>query len=196
MRSSTSFMAIALLQVPSALAANIVSTITLTGSAAVPTVTSTTFIDDKTFKNDMLVAHNFYRAQHGAAALVWNDTSAKYAADWAKGCVFEHSVSCTSHSLSLTLKEYPTSISHATLPNSAFPSPHKTNNPNPGRTNRRKSRSRCLKRHNLNQCLGPRTNILQLEQTRLPRSNRTLHATRLEKHHDCRMRPNQLSRKK
>ncbi|KAH6671087.1 CAP domain-containing protein [Halenospora varia] len=103
-------MAIALLQVPSALAANIVSTITLTGSAAVPTVTSTTFIDDKTFKNDMLVAHNFYRAQHGAAALVWNDTSAKYAADWAKGCVFEHSGGPTGENLVAGASNATTSI--------------------------------------------------------------------------------------
>ena len=38
-----------------------------------------------------LKAHNDERAAHGAAALTWNQALADKAADWANGCVFEHS---------------------------------------------------------------------------------------------------------
>lgn len=40
----------------------------------------------------MLEAHNFYRGQHNASSLSWNDTSAKVAEGWSEGCEFEHSV--------------------------------------------------------------------------------------------------------
>lgn len=38
-----------------------------------------------------LSAHNIHRAKHGASALVWSDTLASRAQDWANRCVFEHS---------------------------------------------------------------------------------------------------------
>ncbi|KIJ68256.1 hypothetical protein HYDPIDRAFT_24553 [Hydnomerulius pinastri MD-312] len=38
-----------------------------------------------------LDTHNNERAQYDAAALVWNDTLANAAQQWANGCVFEHS---------------------------------------------------------------------------------------------------------
>lgn len=38
-------------------------------------------------------ATNFYREQHNASVLVWNDTSARFAANWSEACVFKHSVS-------------------------------------------------------------------------------------------------------
>ncbi|EIM83311.1 PR-1-like protein [Stereum hirsutum FP-91666 SS1] len=38
-----------------------------------------------------LSAHNTVREAHGAADLVWNDTLATAAQNWANGCVFEHS---------------------------------------------------------------------------------------------------------
>ncbi|KAI5891017.1 PR-1-like protein [Schizophyllum commune H4-8] len=41
--------------------------------------------------DDWLKAHNDERAAHGAAALTWNQALADKAADWANGCVFEHS---------------------------------------------------------------------------------------------------------
>ncbi|KAH8665200.1 CAP domain-containing protein [Tricladium varicosporioides] len=110
MWSSSSLIIIALLHVLPVLAATIVSTVTLTGSASTPTVTSTSYTDDKTFKNDMLVAHNFYRAEHGAVALVWNDTSARYAADWSKACVFEHSGGPTGENLVAGASNATTSI--------------------------------------------------------------------------------------
>ncbi|KAK1217744.1 hypothetical protein PQX77_019586 [Marasmius sp. AFHP31] len=41
--------------------------------------------------DDVLEAHNSFRAQHGADPLTWNDSLASAAETWAKGCVFEHS---------------------------------------------------------------------------------------------------------
>jgi pathogenesis-related protein 1 len=38
-----------------------------------------------------LDAHNTVRAQHGAVALVWNQTLSDAGASWASRCVFEHS---------------------------------------------------------------------------------------------------------
>jgi pathogenesis-related protein 1 len=38
-----------------------------------------------------LDAHNTVRAQHGAVALVWNQTLSNAGASWASKCVFEHS---------------------------------------------------------------------------------------------------------
>ena len=38
-----------------------------------------------------LEAHNDERAQHGAVALVWNQTLSDKAADWASQCIWEHS---------------------------------------------------------------------------------------------------------
>jgi len=42
-------------------------------------------------KDEYLQAHNDFRAQHGAAALTWNDNMAGSAQGWANQCVFEHS---------------------------------------------------------------------------------------------------------
>ncbi|KAJ8083589.1 hypothetical protein PM082_009464 [Marasmius tenuissimus] len=41
--------------------------------------------------NDVLKAHNDFRAKHGAAALTWSDTLASAAQTWANKCVFQHS---------------------------------------------------------------------------------------------------------
>ncbi|PIL30253.1 transporter [Ganoderma sinense ZZ0214-1] len=38
-----------------------------------------------------LTAHNSVRAQHGAAALTWNETLAGAAQSWVNKCVFKHS---------------------------------------------------------------------------------------------------------
>lgn len=38
-----------------------------------------------------LDAHNSVRAQHGAVNLIWNNTLAAAAQEWANGCIFEHS---------------------------------------------------------------------------------------------------------
>ncbi|PQE11655.1 scp-like extracellular protein [Rutstroemia sp. NJR-2017a WRK4] len=66
------------------------STITITTSAA-PQPTSSSYTSDSQFQSDMLKAHNFYRSEQNVSNLVWNDTSATYAKNWSRGCVFQHS---------------------------------------------------------------------------------------------------------
>jgi Cysteine-rich secretory protein family len=72
-----------------------VSTAIVTQTAA-PMPTSTSYTSDQGFQNDMLAATNFYRSEHGVAALTWNTTSAKYALNWSSKCNFAHSVSLLS----------------------------------------------------------------------------------------------------
>jgi uncharacterized protein YkwD len=68
------------------------STITQTAvSTLMPT--SSQYTSDSDFQNALLTAHNFFRMEHNASALTWNDTSASYGANWANGCAFKHSVS-------------------------------------------------------------------------------------------------------
>jgi uncharacterized protein YkwD len=68
-----------------------VSTIVVTQSAP-PAPTSTSYTSDQGFQNDILAATNFYRSEHGVAAVTWNTTSAKYAVNWSSKCNFAHSV--------------------------------------------------------------------------------------------------------
>jgi hypothetical protein len=74
-----------------------VSTITVSATAPVAQPTSTSYTSDSSFQNDMLSATNFYRSEHGVAALTWNATSAKYALNWSSNCNFEHSVCFSSY---------------------------------------------------------------------------------------------------
>lgn len=67
---------------------------TTIGAAATPTPPSTQYTSPRAFQRAILETHNFYRREHNASALAWNNTSAAYAADWAEACEFEHSV-CT-----------------------------------------------------------------------------------------------------
>lgn len=69
-----------------------VSTITQT-AVATATPTSSQYTSDSDFQSALLTAHNFFRDEHNASALTWNDTSASYGANWANGCAFHHSVS-------------------------------------------------------------------------------------------------------
>jgi len=70
-----------------------VSTVMATVTAApAPVPTSTQYTNDTEFRNATLTAHNFYRSEHNATALVWNETSAKFAENWASKCSFEHTV--------------------------------------------------------------------------------------------------------
>ena len=69
-----------------------VSTVTQT-AIPTPSPTSSQYTSDSDFQSALLKAHNFFRDEHNATALTWNDTSASYAANYAKGCAFKHSVS-------------------------------------------------------------------------------------------------------
>jgi len=73
-----------------------VSTITL---SAAPQATSTQYTKDSDFQQSIIAAHNFYRSEHNASALTWNDTSAKYATDWSDNCDFKHSGGPTGENL-------------------------------------------------------------------------------------------------
>lgn len=48
------------------------------------------------FRDSVLAYSNDYRRGHNASALVWNETLTEYAADWARGCKWEHSVRISS----------------------------------------------------------------------------------------------------
>lgn len=45
------------------------------------------------FQNVMINGHNWYRGEHAATALTWDDDAASNAAAWVNNCVFEHQVS-------------------------------------------------------------------------------------------------------
>lgn len=72
--------------------------VTATGPAG-PAATSSQYTSDSEFQSSLLTAHNFFRDEHNASALAWNDTSAKYAVDWAQGCEFKHSGGPTGENL-------------------------------------------------------------------------------------------------
>jgi hypothetical protein len=46
---------------------------------------------DENFKSQMLATHNYFRKQHDASDLTWNDHLADQSKDWAEGCSFKHS---------------------------------------------------------------------------------------------------------
>ncbi|KID86053.1 Allergen V5/Tpx-1-related protein [Metarhizium guizhouense ARSEF 977] len=67
---------------------SVLPTLTATGMAmAAPTEKR----QSGDFKGEMLAAHNFFRSQHGADPLTWDDGLANKAQKWAQGCKFQHS---------------------------------------------------------------------------------------------------------
>lgn len=50
------------------------------------------FATPEQFKAQVLLGQNWYRAAHGAAAIVWNDTLADEGSDWAANCSKKHDV--------------------------------------------------------------------------------------------------------
>jgi len=71
----------------SLIAAVVVSLLVLPAAFAGPAFARTSPSDIDQY----LSAHNTIRAQKGAVALVWDDTLANYAQQWANGCKFQHS---------------------------------------------------------------------------------------------------------
>ncbi|TVY36728.1 Cell wall protein, partial [Lachnellula occidentalis] len=96
--SSSTLALLLLLLITTQAAAVQVATITITRSAA-PTPTSSSYTSDGAFEKDMLDAHNFYREEHNASALSWNESSAGVAGMWAEGCRFVHSGGPTGENL-------------------------------------------------------------------------------------------------
>ena len=71
----------------------ITSTITQTVPAASsPTKISSSHTSDSEFRSTILNSTNFYRAQHNATVLKWNETLASYAAAYVRRCKWKHSV--------------------------------------------------------------------------------------------------------
>lgn len=67
----------------------IIVTVTVTPST-VPD--SPSYTNPAIFEDDILNQTNYYRRQHNASALIWNDTLATYANNWAEPCNWKHSV--------------------------------------------------------------------------------------------------------
>lgn len=65
----------------------------VTVTAAPSSPTSPTYLSLSDFKNAVLAMTNTYRSQHNATSLVWNDALVAYAKNWAKSCMWKHSVS-------------------------------------------------------------------------------------------------------
>ncbi|KAH0559393.1 hypothetical protein GP486_004087, partial [Trichoglossum hirsutum] len=66
------------------------STVIITVPATAPTE-SPTYTDDKNFQKAIIDTHNLFRNEHNASALGWNDTLAKFGANWTIACEFNHS---------------------------------------------------------------------------------------------------------
>jgi hypothetical protein len=120
-----------------------VSTTVVTMTAA-PLPTSTSYLNNQDFQNDMLAATNFYRSEHGVASLTWNTTSAQYAVNWSSKCNFAHSVRFSSFPLFFL-----------------FPSHLRQEaDCNTGRTNRRESCGRIRERLCVSRRMGTRKRAL------------------------------------
>ena len=66
---------------------------TLTAAPSQPT-NEPSFVDDQTFQSTVLNSTNFFRSEHNASSLSWNDSLANFGSDYVGNCDFTHSV-CT-----------------------------------------------------------------------------------------------------
>ncbi|KAF5015184.1 hypothetical protein F66182_13576, partial [Fusarium sp. NRRL 66182] len=64
--------------------------VTVTATASTVPV-SPSYTNPAIFENDILNQTNYYRRQHNASALIWNDTLSTYAKQWAEPCNWKHS---------------------------------------------------------------------------------------------------------
>jgi len=70
----------------------IATTITNYYTMAAPTQPlSAQYTDNLNFRTSILNSTNFYRYEHSASYIYWNDTLAQYALNYSKNCVWEHS---------------------------------------------------------------------------------------------------------
>lgn len=76
---------------------NAAASIVTSAAATAENLTSTSSADmsytGTAFQAAILNSTNYYRAQHDAADLTWNATLAAYAQDYARECIWKHSVS-------------------------------------------------------------------------------------------------------
>lgn len=83
----------------SALETTIIVTITATATATATTTTTNpqvphdrSYTSASQFKSSTLSTTNAYRSTHNASSLVWNETLASFANQWARTCLWKHSV--------------------------------------------------------------------------------------------------------
>lgn len=82
----------------SALETTVIVTITATETATTTTTTNRQIPQDRSytsasqFKSSILSTTNAYRTAYNASSLVWNETLASFANQWAKTCLWKHSV--------------------------------------------------------------------------------------------------------
>jgi len=69
-----------------------VSVTTETIATAIPAATGTMAYTGDVFQSAVLNSTNYYRAQHQAGSLSWDDSLAQYAQDYAEKCQWKHSV--------------------------------------------------------------------------------------------------------
>ncbi|CAG8953039.1 hypothetical protein HYFRA_00003232 [Hymenoscyphus fraxineus] len=69
------------------------ATVTVTAAPPPPQPPDPSFAFDETFKSQILADQNWYRAQHDAVSLVWNEELEESSRDWVGRCYFGHSVS-------------------------------------------------------------------------------------------------------
>ncbi|MCJ1234103.1 hypothetical protein MMC14_002061 [Varicellaria rhodocarpa] len=67
-----------------------VSTVVVTAAPSAPT-NDPSYTSNSDFQNAILNSTNFYRAEHNASAVTWNNSLASFGADYANGCKFQHS---------------------------------------------------------------------------------------------------------
>lgn len=123
----------------------------------------------QSFQDAVLNSTNYYRAQHQASPLQWDDSLASYAQDYAKKCVFEHSVRSR--------------LSFHLTPNQLIVAERPT---------RREPRRELRHARNSHRRLGQRRKGLQLQEGKVLRSCRSLHPAGLEEHDLRRLRRSQL----
>ena len=64
---------------------------TITEAPAQPT-NEPTYVDDGAFRDAVLNSTNFFRQEHNASALAWNDSLSDFGRDYADRCLWQHSV--------------------------------------------------------------------------------------------------------
>lgn len=122
----------------------ITSTITNIIAAPSSPPASSSYTSDNNFRSSILNSTNFYRNQHNATALTWNNSLATYATTYANKCLWTHSVSSSS----------PPSHSFP----SHLPPPFPT-----ARSRRRNPSGRLPKRHRRRRSLGQRTRPVRFQ---------------------------------
>jgi len=151
-------------------------TILITGDPSQPTdsasSTGTMSWSGDSFQSAVLNSTNYYRGQHQASALTWDDTLAKYAETHAQACIWQHSVDQPSQFILRVLQ--------------------RTDSLHTGRTVRREPSRRLHHPHPRHRRLGERREEVRLREAQVLRVDGPLHTTGVEEHNESRLRRGEL----